>query len=401
MQSHSDPDAFKASATLIRSSFKRLFETLLEQTADRIYIKDTQGRFIFASDALARIHGLKQRSEIEGMTDFDFFDHQNAQSFHDEEQEILRSYEPVVNHIVEETWQDGHISWASESKVPLLLESGVAIGILGISRDVTEEHLIKEKLREANETMLADYASAEKVQQVMIPGRIPEVAGVELAYIWKPMVAVGGDIINFPRNPDNALLFFVGDVCGHGVQAAFYTVLLKYITAQVGLSYNGSPQALLDAVNEQISAHLRNGFVTGLTGHFGPVQLDGSRQLHVSHCGHPHLLILRAKSGQAEVLKLPNAMVMGLPGGHAAETVLVPLHSGDRVYTFTDGIIEASNPAGLEFGLDRIARSVEASAPHALAKSLDLIFEQVAHFTGSSDQQDDITLLAFEVELTL
>ena len=69
----------------------------------------------------------------------------------------------MVNHIVEETWQDGHISWASESKVPLLLDSGVAIGILGISRDVTEEHLIKEKLRVANETMLADFASAEKI----------------------------------------------------------------------------------------------------------------------------------------------------------------------------------------------------------------------------------------------
>jgi PAS domain S-box-containing protein len=400
MQSHTDSDDFQASAALIRSSFKRLFETLLEQTADRIYIKDTQGRFIFASDALARTHGLKHRSEIAGMTDFDFFDHQTAQSFHDEEQEILRSNKPVVNHIVEETWRNGHTTWASESKVPLRLESGVAIGILGISRDVTEEHLNKEKLRAANATMLADYASAEEVQQVMIPGRIPEVAGVQLAYIWKPMVAVGGDIINFPRNPDDALLFFVGDVCGHGVQAAFYTVLLKYITAQAGLGYDGSPQQLLDTVNQQISAHLRNGFITGLAGHFGAVQPDGSRQLYVSHCGHPHLLILRAKAGQAEVIKLPNAMVMGLPGGSAAETVQVPLQPGDRVYTFTDGIIEASDASGAEFGLDRIARSVEASAPQALDKSLDLIYEQVAQFTGSSEQQDDITLLAFEVEPT-
>lgn len=398
MQIHPAPDDFHASATLIRSSFKRLFETLLEQTADRIYIKDTQGRFIFASDALARIHGLKDRSELEGMSDFDFFDQDTAQSFHDREQGILRSNESVVNHIVEETWQDGHISWASESKVPLLLDSGVAIGILGISRDVTEEHLIKEKLRVANETMLADFASAEKIQHVMIPGRIPEVAGVALAYLWQPMVAVGGDIINFPRNPDNALLFFVGDVCGHGVQAAFYTVLLKYISAQVGLSYSGSPQALLDAVNQQISAHLKNGFITGLAGHFGEVQPDGCRHLHVSHCGHPHLLVLRIETGQAEVIKLPNAMVMGLPGGSAAATVQVPLHPGDRVYTFTDGIIEASDATGLEFGLDRIAQSVQASVGLTLQQSLDRLFEQVAQFTGSSDQQDDISLLAFEVE---
>ena len=102
-----------------------------------------------------RSHALKHRSEIEGMTDFDFFDPETAQSFHDREQGILRSNEPVVNRIVEETWQDGHTTWASESKVPLLLDSGAAIGILGISRDVTEEHLNKEKLREANEIMMA------------------------------------------------------------------------------------------------------------------------------------------------------------------------------------------------------------------------------------------------------
>ncbi len=55
---------FEKSAQRIRSSFKRLFETLMEQTADRIYIKDTQSRFIFVSDALARAHGLKEHSEI-------------------------------------------------------------------------------------------------------------------------------------------------------------------------------------------------------------------------------------------------------------------------------------------------------------------------------------------------
>ena len=233
MQIHPAPDDFHASATLIRSSFKRLFETLLEQTADRIYIKDTQGRFIFASDALARIHGLKDRSELEGMSDFDIFDQDTAQSFHD---------------------------------------------------------------------------------------------------------------------------------------------------------------------REQISAHLKNGFITGLDGHFGEVQPDGCRHLHVSHCGHPHLLVLRIETGQAEVIKLPNAMVMGLPGGSAAATVQVPLHSGDRVYTFTDGIIEASDATGLEFGLDRIAQSVQASVGLTLQQSLDRLFEQVAQFTGSSDQQDDISLLAFEVE---
>ena len=83
------------------------------------------------------------------------------------------------------------------------------------------------RLREQNEIMRSDYESAEKVQSVMIPGRVPQIKNVDIAHLWKPMTMVGGDIINFPRNPDNRLVFFMGDVCGHGVTAAFYTVLIK------------------------------------------------------------------------------------------------------------------------------------------------------------------------------
>ena len=72
---------FQESAALIKSSFKRMFVTLLEQTADRVYIKDTQGRFVFASNALAKTHGFEDRKEIAGMTDYDFFDPESAESF--------------------------------------------------------------------------------------------------------------------------------------------------------------------------------------------------------------------------------------------------------------------------------------------------------------------------------
>ena len=396
MLNKNDTD-FQQSADLVKHSFERLFVALMEQTADRIYIKDTKGRFIFVSDALARTHGFKNHSEIEGMSDFDFFDKENAESFYAEEQEILRTGKPVINRVEVETWKDGTTTWASNSKVPLRLESGTAMGILGITRDVTEEHLNKEKLRQANETMLDDYASAEKVQRVMIPGTIPTVQGIEVAHIWKPMAAVGGDIISFPRPLSDDMLFFMGDVCGHGVQAAFYTVLLKYITRRTADDYSGSPQAFLDSVNTRITNQINNSFITGIAGHFSQPQADGSRHLHVSHAGHPHLLILRKASGRAESVKLPGSMVMGLPGGNAAELTQLPLQLGDRAYTFTDGIIEAADTEGNEFGMEQVTASIEASAAQTLQQSLDTIFNKALQHTGDLQQQDDITLLAFEV----
>ncbi|WPJ97414.1 SpoIIE family protein phosphatase [Coraliomargarita algicola] len=396
MRNETDQD-FQQSAAHIRSSFKRLFETIMEQIADRIYIKDTKGRFVFVSDALARVHGHAHRSDLEGMSDFDFYDKEIADSFYSEEQEILRSNTPVVNRVEKEIWLDGRTSWVSVSKVPLRLDSGEAVGILGISRDVTEQCRMQEQLREANETMLDDYHSAERVQTVMIPGRIPEVAGIELAYVWKPMGAVGGDIINFPRNPNHDLLFFMGDVCGHGVQAAFYTVLLKYMTAQAAIDYQRSPAAFLDVVNSQISSQLRGGFITGIAGHFEPGEVGESCTLRISHTGHPHLLVLRSGNRRIESVALPNSMVMGLPGGAAAENRAIELERGDRVYTFTDGAVEAENSAGQQLGFERLERMIASCASLPLQASLESVFQQVSEYAGRMGQQDDVTLLAFEV----
>lgn len=397
MQQKNDTD-FQRSAALIRNSFKRLFETLLEQTADRVYIKDTKGRFVFASTALVRTHGLKDRSEIEGMTDYDFFDSESAESFFAQEQEILSSGKSVINQIRRETWKYGSVTWSSTSKVPLRLESGLPIGLLGISRDVTEEHLSKEQLRIANETMLADYASAAKVQQVMIPGNIPSVSHIKLAYIWKPMESVGGDIISFPLNPQDVLLFYMGDVCGHGVQAAFYTILLKYITSQAAEDYDENPQKLLNTVNLRISNQISTGFITGIAGHFSQRLEDGSCYLHISHTGHPHLMVYKKHSGQVEFVNMPGSMVMGLPGCKAAKSIQLHLQPGDRVFTFTDGIIEATDPDDEEFGAQRLKAAIEKSCSQlSLQRVLDAVYKQVMQHTESSKQQDDIALLAFEV----
>ena len=265
------------SALLLKASAKRLFETLMEQTADRIYIKDRRSRFVVASHSLAKMHGFEDRHELEGLTDFDLFSIEHAQQAFEDEQEIIRSNRPMINKTEKETWPDGAVTWVASSKAPVHLNDGKVAGIIGISRDVTAEKHAQERLarsearlREQNEIMRSDYESAKKVQGFMIPGRLPVVPGVELGYVWKPMTAVGGDIINFPRNPANALLFFMGDVCGHGVTAAFYTVLVKYLTSHSAEVYADDPRQFLNAVNEQIIGRLNEGFITGLAGHFSP-----------------------------------------------------------------------------------------------------------------------------------
>ncbi len=392
------------SALLLKASAKRLFETIMEQTADRIYIKDRESRFVAASKTLAEMHGMKDRYELEGKTDFDLFSIEHAQQAYDDEQSIIKTGKPLINLIEKETWADGSITWASSSKVPLHLQSGKLVGIMGISRDVTAEKIAQEqlaeserRLREQNEIMRSDYESAKKVQSVMIPGRVPHINHVEIAYLWKPMTSVGGDMINFPRNPSNCLLFFMGDVCGHGVTAAFYTVLLKYLTAHSAEVYNDNPQEFLNSVNQQVTGRINKGFVTGLAGHFGARQKDGSRKLILSHAGHRQVLVYRQATKKVELIELPMGTVMGFPGETAAKSKAIELKLGDRFYAFTDGIIEAANRAEEEFGMQRLLQNFTELSDRPIQETLNTIYSTVATFTQSPDQQDDISILGFEI----
>lgn len=389
---------------LLKASAKRLFETLMEQTADRIYIKDRQSRFITVSQALAEMHGYEDRHALEGMTDFDLFSEEHAQQAYDDEQEILRTDTPIINKVEKETWPDGSVTWVSSSKAPLHLSSSTSAGIFGISRDVTAEVVAQEqlarserRLREQNEIMLSDYESAHKVQRVMIPGRVPDVKNVNIAHVWKPMSSVGGDLFSFPRNPNNSLLFFLGDVCGHGVAAAFSTVLLKYLTSHEAEVYNNSPSDFLNSVNRELTGQLNQGFVTGMAGHFGKRQHDGSRTLYLANCGHPLNLVYRAATKTIESITLPTALVMGIPGGTASETFELHLNQGDRFFTYTDGILEASDAHGEEFTRAGLEECLLKSAHMPLQESLEHLYDTVHAFTVDNKQQDDITLLGFEL----
>lgn len=376
----------------------------MEQTADRIYIKDKKSRFIAASKTLAQMHHFSNRHDLVGLTDFDLFSNEHAQQAFDDEQEILRTGIPMINKVEKETWDDGSVTWVSSSKAPLYLGSGTLAGIIGISRDVTSEKIAQEKLaeseqtlREQNEIMRSDYDSAKKVQSVMIPGRVPVVQHIELAYLWKPMTSVGGDIISFPRTPSNCLLFFLGDVCGHGVSAAFYTVLIKYLTAHSAEVYVDDPSQFLNSVHEQMIGRINEGFVTGLAGHFGARHKDGSRFLFIANAGHRQVLVYRAKSKTVELINLEVGVVMGLPGATASSATKIELHLGDRFYAFTDGIVESSNPRGDEFGMPKLMQYFTELSALPVQKTINEVYELVSEFVESPDQQDDITIVGFEM----
>jgi PAS domain S-box-containing protein len=137
-----------------------LLHALLDTIPDRIYFKDERCRFLRVSRALADYWGFENPEQAVGKWDFDFFTDEHANQAYADEQQILKTGEPLIGVVEKETLPGGEIRWVTTTKMPLRDSRRKVIGTFGISRDITELKQVEEQLRQAKEA--AETASRAK-----------------------------------------------------------------------------------------------------------------------------------------------------------------------------------------------------------------------------------------------
>ena len=128
---------------------QNLLNSLITTTPDMVYFKDRAGRFTRVNEALAKRNGLPDPNALLGKTDFDFFGEQYAHETGENEKRIMATGQPMIDKEESNVRPDGQIAWVSSTKMPLRDSTGTIVGIMGISRDITERKRAEESLRAA------------------------------------------------------------------------------------------------------------------------------------------------------------------------------------------------------------------------------------------------------------
>jgi len=242
------------------------------------------------------------------------------------------------------------------------------------------------------ERMEEELRIAREVQQRLLPNKTPKYNGISIEALTITAYEVGGDYYDYLQFPDNQLGFIIGDVSGKGTSAAFYMAEAKGIVQSLSKSFY-QPRELLIRTNEILYETLeRKSFISMLMASLN----CNTNTLSFARAGHCPLLYYNSKVNAASLLQ-PDGIGVGLEKGVIFRKKLkeekVKCQSGDIFVFYTDGLSEARDHAGEEYGDERLRTLIEANATKAAPELKELVIDSILSFLDGQSLSDDLTLL--------
>lgn len=252
------------------------------------------------------------------------------------------------------------------------------------------------RLETEKERMTAELDVATKIQASMLPQHfeIFEKKGLFSVYAnMEPAREVGGDFYDCFQVDDDHMAVAIADVSGKGVPAALFMVIAKTLikTKAKGIL---SPGRVLEEVNREIyDTNEEDMFVTLF---LGILELSTGKFV-CANAGHNPPIHLH-KDGRAEYFSIKQNFILGVMPGMTFEENVVQLEENDKIFLYTDGITEAIDEKNEFYGEERLLAQLQNPqvAGMSVKTLLDYVKEQLNFFTGNTEQEDDITMLAFQ-----
>ncbi len=276
--------------------------------------------------------------------------------------------------------------------------------MIAVWHDLTELKEKEQHLRLANQKMKNDLNAAAAIQRSLLPLSSPFFKGVRASWIFKPCEELGGDRLNIFLLDKKRLGFYVLDVTGHGVVASLLSVAAsQFLSPYSETSFVRSPAskqkfsaASPSEVANKLNRHFTSmpEFLQIFTFFYGILSVE-SLEFHYTCAGHP--LPILVTLGNAPQMIEGAGIPIGVDWNFKFEEFRLKFNRGDRLYLYSDGIIEAKNKQRELFSRERFLGILDQTRREALPASLEKIVAGTESWCQPQMPDDDVTLLACEV----
>jgi sigma-B regulation protein RsbU (phosphoserine phosphatase) len=404
----------RAAADRALAAERNLLRSVLDNLVDAIYVKDAEGRYLLGNAAHARQLGLASTTKVIGSTTADLFPEDIARRFRADDEQVMRTGEPIINRHEKAVDREKRLRWLSTTKVPLRDEAGNVVGIIGIGRDITARKLAEEQLaiytrelQEKNAEMEGDLEMAREVQQAFLPQQFPtfprhvapEKSALRFCSKYLPTTTLGGDFFHVLPISDAKAGVLICDVMGHGVRAALVTAIQRALVEEL-TEYAEIPGEFLTQMNASLVSILRRTKSPMFASAFYVVVDVDEGSLCYSNAGHPRPVHLKRAIGSAEFLRGPGMRpgpALGVFENSRYTQEVSSMRPRDLLLLFTDGLYEVENVRGEFYEQSLLLQGLE----QRLQKSTEQIFEQtleeVRHFSATRGFIDDVCLVGVEL----
>ncbi|MGE5313679.1 MAG: SpoIIE family protein phosphatase [Acidobacteriota bacterium] len=258
-----------------------------------------------------------------------------------------------------------------------------------------ENAFLYEELAE-KERMKHELEIARKIQLASLPQQLPTIRGLDIAGGSLPAMEVGGDFFDYLQGKDGSLTVIIGDVSGKGTSAALYMSKVQGILRSL-FTFGLTPRDLFIRANRLLCRDLeKRSFVTVLGAEFNME----TKTIRIARAGHLPLYCAHAEAGAAEKIISPG-IGLGLNDAEQPFAMLEECVRGiakGEMYIFvSDGITEAQNEAGEEYGEERLMEFIEQHRTLPAMRVRDLLFDDLKKFTNGASQHDDQTIVCISI----
>jgi sigma-B regulation protein RsbU (phosphoserine phosphatase) len=237
-----------------------------------------------------------------------------------------------------------------------------------------------------------DLQVAHEIQRILLPTSAPDMPGFQISGINIPARQVSGDYYDYLQVDPEHCGVAIADVSGKGIPASLIMAMCRSVLRSQA-SGQHSAAAVLHRVNEQIFPDIKEDMFISMA--YAILERDSST-VKLCRAGHDAPLLFRASDRTISRIN-PPGMALGIDSGGVFNRVTADfslrLESDDCLILYTDGVTEALNSQGEEFGMEKLIQSILASAAEGAAGIITRLTDDLRDFIGTYPQHDDITLI--------